>query len=117
MSRRKSQLLTYLAYLVLLFLLVAYKAGPSLAAIFVAAGVLGYLNVFAVLHAALSVFRGHPLTRPTILLVAVGVVGSVVLFAAGYWPPLAICTGSFLVIDGVALRFRGQPVGASPGEP
>jgi hypothetical protein len=117
MSRRQSSLLIYSVYVALLFLLVAYTSGLSVAAVFVTAGVVGYLNAFAGFRAVLSLLQRHRLANATIALAAVGVVGSIALCTAGYWAPLAICTGSFLVIDAVALRFRGQPVGASTGEP
>jgi len=114
---RRPRSLSVVVGLTLLFLLVTYRAGPLVAAIFLASGVLGYLNVFAALRAGLAVLKRRKLTKSTIALIVIAAAGSAVLCYFGYWAPLAMCTGSFLVIDGIALRFQGAPVGASLGEP
>ena len=114
---RRSAFLSFGAGLTLLFLLVSYRAGPFVATLFLVSGVLGYLNVFAALRAGLAVLKRRTVTRTTIILVLAAAAGSAALCYFGYWAPLALCTGSFLIIDGIALRFQGPPMGASVGEP
>ena len=110
---RRSAFLSIGSGLALLFLLVSYRSGPFVAALFLASGILGYLNVFAALRAGLKVLKRRTITRLTIILALLAAAGSAALCYFGYWAPLAICTGSFLVIDAIALRFQGPPMGSS----
>ena len=114
---RRSAYLSVGTGLILLFALVTYRAGSIVAAAFLACGVLGYLNAFAVFRAALAVLTHRGLSKLTVALVAIAIAGSVLICYFGYWAPLAMSTGAFLVIDGLALRFKGAPAGASAGEP
>jgi len=112
----KSQLIT-LGHVTLLFAVVAVFRGVFVAVIFVLAGLLGYLNAFAGFRSFLAVIRGRHVSRATTALVALAAFGSVAFAWLGYWPALAICTLSFLVIDAVALRFSGPPIGTLSGAP
>ena len=114
---RQSTYISLSISVTLLFVLATYKAGVLAGIIFIAAGILGYLNIFGAFRAALALVKGRKISKLTATVAALAAVGTWVLCYSGYWAPVALCTGSWLVIDGIALRFQGAPVGASAGGP
>ena len=114
---RRSQILSTAAGVALLFVLVAYRSGAWVATLFVVSGLLGYFNTFAALPTFAAVISRHNVKTPTALLSLASITGSAILCYLGYWAPVVLCTGSFLVIWGVVSLFSGPSSGTTTGEP
>ena len=95
----------------LLFALVFYRHDLLTATAFIGAGIIGWLNIFGILHALLSLMRRQRVTAATWAVCAGAMAGSLLLVYFGFGAPLALTTTSFLVIDALALRFHADPIG------
>jgi len=111
------KLLKIVGYLALLFVVATYAADVHIALVFVSSGVLGYLNILGILHAAISRYKGYAVGRLSILIVFAALLGDTLVIFSGYGVVLALTTTCFLLIDALVLRFQGLPVGAASGAP
>lgn len=96
----------YLSGMVLLFAVIAYRSDFRHAAFVTACLIVGYMNLFGVLHGFVAALKRKevPLRQGSVAVLALG--ASAGLTFAGYGLVLVLATASFLIIDVLVLRFR-----------
>ncbi len=105
-ERRFKDALFYGANLLVIFVVVATKHDIEVASIAVGSMVIGFLNVFGLLHLALRLYRKEPVSRMLYAAAVCAVLGSTALCLWGYVWPLLLVTACLLFIDAVVLKFK-----------
>jgi hypothetical protein len=95
-----------LAYLFVLFVLIAYQHNIRVASLFLGSGYVAFIAEFYLVRSIFAVLRGRKATRHDIALSVVAVIGVATLLYFGWWIPLAMMFAAWFICDAVILRFR-----------
>lgn len=94
------------AGIALLFTLIAWKRGISVAAIVIACFAAGYATEFYLFRCVLAVLRRKAMPIGTIDIALSTIVVDAMLAYFGFGILLAMAVGMFLLMDGLVLRFK-----------
>lgn len=105
-SLRSAQSLRIAAGVVLLFALIAWKRGFSIAGIVILCFLAAYATEFHVFRCVSPLLRRQSPSTSTLALALLGLAADVALIYLGFGIVLCMALGFFLLIDGLVLRFK-----------